>query len=282
MCPIAAAALALFAAGDARRELRLVTLDPATFTPRSFIPAPPFRDFSRDAYIYSPVTCDGANFWASVSNLVSRSKDPAFWRFHTYNGTDFLERMLAEKRGDVVMLSGRKRPNSRTHRQEHRSRDERPRGQARDLPRLEKILADAERRNLAAYDCMTQRFDIAYQLQRELVNDHEIFGGRQPGTADHPAVEMTSSHFLLKTFNGVATLRPVWYFDIRRSEAVADVGTHVVDLTHWTLFPDQALDYRKDIRLLAAKLANGHYARKLSPCYRRDRIPLVPSGRSQR
>ena len=30
-------------------------------------------------------------------------------------------------------------------------------------------------------------------------------------------------------------------------KGLADVGTHVVDLVQWTAFPDQALDYRKDV-----------------------------------
>src|SRR5436305_7824125 len=65
---------------------------------------------------------------------------------------------------------------------------------------------------------------------------------------------MVSSHFLLKTLNGIGNLRPAWYFDIaQQGEALADVGTHVVDLAHWTLFPEQALDYRQDIRLLTAQ-----------------------------
>src|SRR6185503_12356710 len=32
-----------------------------------------------------------------------------------------------------------------------------------------------------------------------------------------------------------------------------DIGTHLVDLVQWTLFPDQAIDYRKDVRVLAAQ-----------------------------
>ncbi|HYP15324.1 MAG TPA: putative oxidoreductase C-terminal domain-containing protein, partial [Bryobacteraceae bacterium] len=53
---------------------------------------------------------------------------------------------------------------------------------------------------------------------------------------------------------GVPNLRPAAYFDVRQQgEAFADVGTHVVDLAHWTLFPDQALDYKKDFRILNAR-----------------------------
>ncbi len=69
--------------------------------------------------------------------------------------------------------------------------------EAADFPRLQQTLDEADRRGVVAYDCMTQRFDIAYQLQRELVNDRAIFGGPVKGTADNPAVRMVSSHYLL-------------------------------------------------------------------------------------
>lgn len=49
-------------------------------------------------------------------------------------------------------------------------------------------------------------------------------------------------------------LRPAWYFDIEeQGEGLADVGTHMVDRVHRTLFPDQALDHRADIRIHSAR-----------------------------
>jgi predicted dehydrogenase len=53
---------------------------------------------------------------------------------------------------------------------------------------------------------------------------------------------------------GAALLRPVWFFDpAEQGEALADVGTHLVDLSLWTLFPDQPLDYKQDVRVLSAR-----------------------------
>ena len=49
-------------------------------------------------------------------------------------------------------------------------------------------------------------------------------------------------------------LRPAWFFDIHeQGEALADVGTHLVDLAQWTLFPERAIDYRTDIEMLAGR-----------------------------
>ncbi|MDX2149841.1 MAG: putative oxidoreductase C-terminal domain-containing protein [Bryobacteraceae bacterium] len=248
-------AVALLAASVAARadDLTLVTLDPA-HSHAAQLYAAPLKGFAPDTWIYAPVGRDLANFWIFVSSFIQRSPAPAHWRFTGYTGADFLERLLADKRGNVLSISGR---NARKleyleagiRAGMHVLADKPWIIEAEQLPRLIAALDEAERRRVVVYDCMTQRFDLAYQLQRELVNDRDLFGVPQQGSASKPAVRMVSSHFLLKS-----GFRPAWYFDIKQQgEALADVGTHVVDLAHWTLFPDQALDYRKDIQLLKAR-----------------------------
>jgi hypothetical protein len=39
----------------------------------------------------------------------------------------------------------------------------------------------------------------------------------------------------------------------QQGDALADIGTHLVDRVHTTLFPDQALDYRRDIEIGAVR-----------------------------
>jgi len=66
-------------------------------------------------------------------------------------------------------------------------------------------------------------------------------------------VQLSGVHHLLKMVAGVPNPRPAWYFDItEQGEGLADTGVHLVDRVHETLFPDEALDYRRDIRILAA------------------------------
>ena len=44
------------------------------------------------------------------------------------------------------------------------------------------------------------------------------------------------------------------FFDIEaQGEGLSDVGTHLVDLTQWIAFPDTAIDYRTDIKMLDAR-----------------------------
>ena len=123
-----------------------------------------------------------------------------------------------------------------------------------DMPKLEEALALAQRKNLAAYDIMTERYEVTSELQREFVNDREVFGTLEKGSAREPAVRARSIHHVMKVVAGTPLRRPAWFFDIDEyGEGLADVGTHVVDLVQWTAFPDQALDYRKDIEVLAGR-----------------------------
>jgi predicted dehydrogenase len=176
-----------------------------------------------------------------------------------HTGADFYERMLAEKPGTVVVLSGR-----------NRVKMERILGSVRaglhvladkpwilrsaQLPELDSALAEADVSGLVAFDIMTERFEITSILQRDLVNDREVFGRQAPGTAEDPGVYMESIHHLMKVVSGAPNIRPTWFFDTaEQGEGLNDIGTHLVDLAHWTMFPGQAIDYRRDLRVLDAQ-----------------------------
>ena len=56
----------------------------------------------------------------------------------------------------------------------------------------------------------------------------------------------------MKVAAGSPLLRPAWFFDTaEQGEALADVGTHLVDLAPFLLFPDQAMEVGQ-IQLVAA------------------------------
>jgi hypothetical protein len=121
---------------------------------------------------------------------------------------------------------------------------------SRDLPRLERVLDQAATKNLVAYDIMTERFEITSILQKSLVNAEDVFGKLIPGTNDEPAVTARSIHHLMKVVAGVPLRRPVWFFDVNEyGDGLADVGTHVVDLVQWTAFPNDLVDYKKDVQI---------------------------------
>ena len=65
---------------------------------------------------------------------------------------------------------------------------------------------------------------------------------------------MESIHHLMKMVAGAPNIRPAWFFDTQeQGEGMNDIGTHLVDLVQWTLFPNQAIDYKTDLKVLTAQ-----------------------------
>jgi len=236
---------------------RLITLNPGHFH-AALIQKEMYRGVAQRVAVYAPLTADLTEHLNRIARFNLRKESPTAWELDIHAAPDFLERMLEERPGNMVVLSGRNRSKIQLIARSlgaglHVLADKPWIIEAADLPLLEEALATARRLGLIAYDIMTERYEITSILQRELVNDQEVFGSILPGTAQEPAVYMESVHHILKLVAGVPNLRPVWFFDVHeQGEALADVGTHLVDLVQWTLFPESAIDYRSDLAVLVA------------------------------
>jgi hypothetical protein len=65
---------------------------------------------------------------------------------------------------------------------------------------------------------------------------------------------MESVHYLKKMVAGAPNIRPPWFFNTAdQGEGLNDVGTHLVDLVQWTLFPDRAIDPASDVQVIDAQ-----------------------------
>jgi predicted dehydrogenase len=238
-------------------EFRLITLDPGHFH-AAMIQKSMYAGVSKRVAVYAPLGPDLIEHLSRIARFNSRGENPTGWELNVHTAPDFLERMLADAPGNIVVLSGRNRAKIGRIRASldaglHVLADKPWIIRPEDLPELDAALAAATRKGLIAFDIMTERFEITSILQRELVNEAEVFGQILTGSPEEPSVYMESVHHILKLVAGVPNLRPVWFFDVEeQGEALADVGTHLVDLVQWTLFPEIAIDYHSEIRMLAA------------------------------
>jgi predicted dehydrogenase len=213
---------------------------------------------SNEVRVYAPAGPDVKAFLDSLSQFNNRPHNPTHWDVKSYIAPDFLKRMLLEQPGNVVVMSGRNdqkigRILSSLHAGQNVFVDKPWIIDSKDFPALETALNTADEKRLVAYDGMTERFNVAYQIQRELMRDQDIFGHPLTGSPSDPAVQLENVHSLVKFSNGKVNLRPSWFFDVRQQgEGIADVGTHLIDLEMWTLFPDQSIDYRRDVKVLKA------------------------------
>jgi predicted dehydrogenase len=244
--------------GGAMPDVRLMTLDPGHFH-AALIQKEMYPGVAPRVDVFAPLGPDLLEHLKRISSFNARTERPTAWLTEVHASPDFFERMLRERPGNLVVLSGR-----------NRGKIDRILASVRgglnvladkpwiltsdDLPKLEAALAEADRQGLVAYDIMTERFELTSILQRALVNDPATFGEIVKGTEPDPAVYMESVHHLMKTVAGAPNIRPPWFFDTaEQGEGLNDIGTHLVDLVQWTLFPDQAIDYKADVRVQAAQ-----------------------------
>ncbi len=246
--------------------VRLITLDPGHFH-AALVQKGMYPQVSPVVHVYAPAGPDLAAHLRRIEEFNTRPENPTHWEEKVYTGPDFLERMCQEKAGNVVVISGNNL--RKTEYIEHSVAaglnvlaDKPMAITPEGFKQLCQTFELAEHKHVLLYDIMTERYEITIALQRELARMPEVFGAFVPGTPDDPAVVMQSVHHYFKQVAGNALLRPAWYFDVtQQGEAIPDVGTHLVDLVQWECFPDQVLDWRKDIKITSAH----HWPTALTP-----------------
>jgi predicted dehydrogenase len=237
---------------------RLMTLDPGHFH-AALVQKEMYDGVAPRVDVYAPLGPDLLAHLQRIAGFNARPQRPTAWQLEVHTGPDALERLLRERPGNVVVLSGRNdvkidRITAAVEAGLHVLADKPWVINAADVPKLESVLARAEERGLVAYDIMTERFEITSILQRELLGDADVFGELLAGSEAEPGIFMESVHFLLKRVAGVPNRRPPWFFDVRQQgEGLTDVGTHLVDLVNWLHFPGQPIDFRKDVHITSSR-----------------------------
>ncbi|TAL72349.1 MAG: oxidoreductase [Bacteroidetes bacterium] len=238
-------------------SVNLITVDPGHFH-AALVQKIMYNQVSPNVYLYAPEGPDYNQHLGRISSYNTRSINPTNWNEIVYTGPDFFEKMLSEKAGNVVVLSGNNRKKA-----EYVSRcinaglnvlaDKPMIITPEDFPALEAAFAMAKEKKILLYDIMTERFEVTTILQKLLSQNNEIFGNLITGSKESPAVTKISVHHFSKIVSGSPLLRPPWFFDVeQQGEGIADVTTHLVDLVQWECFPEQILK-TVDIKMVAAK-----------------------------
>lgn len=235
-------------------DIRLMIVEPGHFH-AALIQRDMYPGISPKVAVYAPLGPELLDYLNRISLFNHRPAEPTAWQLDVHTGADFFTRALEERKGNAIVFTGRNRPKINRIIQAldagyHVFADKPWIIRSEDLDELTLALDRAREKKLAAYDIMTERFEITSILQRELVNAPGVFGKQLEGTAAEPGIRASSIHHLMKVVAGVPLKRPAWFFNIDEyGEALADVGTHVVDLVQWTAFPGQQLDYQREIQI---------------------------------
>lgn len=235
-------------------EVKLIVLAPGHFHAH-LLQKSAMPQVNDSVYVYasSPDETGLKQYLSAIASYNSRIENPTNWQTVVYTGNDFPDKMAAEKKGNVVVLAGNNREKT-----EYISKavdaglnvlSDKPMAiNSEDFLLLEEAYKNAQSKGVLLADMMTERYDMLNIIERELINDPDFFGELQPGTAEQPAVYMESVHHFYKEVSGVPLIRPAWYYDVeQQGEGIADVTTHLIDLLFWKCFPDQPIDYIRDI-----------------------------------
>ena len=249
--------------GAAKDEpVRLITVDPGHFH-AALVQKFMLPGVSPEVRVYAPEGDDLAQHMKRIDGFNSRADRPTQWQTTIYSRPDWEARAWAEGGSanparQVVVLSG-----NNARKTEYITRAiaagmhvlaDKPMVITPDeLPALEAAFAAAKKKGVLLYDIMTERFEIATLLQRELSMHKALFGTLEPGTADEPSISKISVHNFSKIVAGAQLKRPQWFFDPEQQGAgIVDVTTHLVDLVQWEAFPGVALQ-PSDAKVLSAR-----------------------------
>jgi hypothetical protein len=238
-------------------DTSLVVIDPGHFH-ATLVQQQMYPGLSPLARVHAPLGPDLIDYLSRIARYNRRPDAPTDWRLDVHAGPDFLDRMRDEPRGSIAVFSGRNRGKieriiAALEAGLHVLADKPAIIEPTDLPRLESALVLAQERRLVLADMMTGRQNTLVRLLQVLRSDPEVFGDPVPGTRDEPGVLLSGVHYLRKVVAGLPNPRPAWYFDVtEQGEGLADTGVHLVDRVHETLFPEQPLDWQRDIEILAA------------------------------
>jgi predicted dehydrogenase len=238
-------------------DIRLITLDPGHFH-AALVQKTMYDGVGRTVYVYAPKGADVDAHLARIDAYNSRSSHPTHWAEEVYLGADFFNRMIADKKGNVVVMAGNNQNKTsyikRSVAAGFSVLGDKPMAiDNQHFALLQDAFKIAAKKKLVLYDIMTERYEITNTLQREFAQIPEIFGQQKKGTPQHPGVEMQSIHYFYKYVSGSVLTRPNWFFDTKQEgEGLQDVGTHLVDLAQWECFPNKSIDYKKDIQFNSA------------------------------
>jgi predicted dehydrogenase len=238
--------------------VRLITLDPGHFH-AALVQKTMLDNVDSTVYVYAPEGNDVQDHLKRIEGYNSRQDNPTQWKEEVYTGPDFLQKMAEAKKGNVVVISGNNQKKTEYIKKSvdaglHVLADKPMCIDTEGFELLKSAFAEAEKNNVLLYDIMTERSEITTVLQKELSQVPEIFGEMQKGTVKDPAVTKESVHHFYKYVSGSPLKRPAWFMDVaQQGEGVVDVTTHLVDLVQWECFPEQVIDYQKDIDILQAR-----------------------------
>ena len=221
----------------AQKTVKLITLDPGHFH-AALIQKSMYPQVDPTVHVYAEEGRDLRLHMERIDGSNKRNATPTSWKEEVYTGKDFFEKMIAEKKGNVVVLAGNNRLKtdyilSSIKNGFHVFADKPMAIDSKGFNKLKTAFSVAQKSGLQLYDIMTERNEITTMLQRAFSMESDLFGTLEKGTPEDPSVTKISVHHFYKYVSGSVLTRPSWFFDDKQQGAgIVDVTTHLVAEFH--------------------------------------------------
>jgi predicted dehydrogenase len=238
-------------------EVRLITLNPGHFH-SYLVQKSMYEQIDPQVHVYAPEGAEVEHHLAMIESYNTREENPTSWNTVVYTGDDYLERMLSEKKGNLVMLASNNQLKTEFIK---RSVDnglnvlaDKPMAiDRKGFNLLKEAFNSAAEHNVLLYDIMTSRHNITKLIKADIMNMPEVFGEIEQGSPENPAIILENIHYFFKYVSGRILRRPPWFFDVsQQGDGIVDVSTHLVDFAQWSCFPGEIIDYGKDVEMISA------------------------------
>lgn len=239
-------------------QINLLTLDPGHFH-AALVQKSMYPEISPVVHVYAPEGPEVEAYLKLIEKYNTSAENPTSWQEIVYKGDDYLQKMLDEKKGNLVIIAGNNQKKTEYIQRSVAAginvlSDKPMVIDVNGFGQLEKAFETAEKNKVVLYDIMTERYEITNMLQKELSLQPALFGSLEKGTAENPAITKESVHHFFKLVSGAPLIRPQWYYDVNQEgNGLVDVTTHLVDMIQWECFSDQDIDYKTDVNMISAK-----------------------------
>jgi len=238
-------------------NVKLMTLDPGHFH-AALVHKTMYANVDSTVYVFAPEGPEVQDFLNKISAYNSRVEHPTQWNVETYFGDDYLDQMISNKPGHVIVVAGKNskkidyvleavKAGLNVYADKPLVIDQ------EGFKKLKQAFKIAEANGVLIYDIMTERFEVTTRMQKLISTIPSVFGELVDGSLEEPAISKESVHHFFKHVSGQPLVRPPWFFDVNEEgEGIVDVTTHLVDLVQWAAFPSEIID-STEIEMLSAK-----------------------------
>src|SRR4051812_6547642 len=158
-------------AKEDKAAVRLITLDPGHFH-AALVQKSMYAGVDSTVYVYAPKGPDVQLHLDKINAYNADAKNPTHWKEVVYLGDDFLDKMLAEKKGNVVVIAGNNKNKTEYIKKSIDAgfnvlADKPMAINAGAFELLKASFDDAAKKKVLLYDIMTERYEITNRLQRE-------------------------------------------------------------------------------------------------------------------